>query len=155
VVRWNWTDEVWAPVGLKGFGLAFEMCPLGLVRGIVGGTAATKRLWLLPQDDGDGPYYRLRVVGFVSEIRVREIFRRFGVAETLDDQWLARTRERVLAENILAHGWIAMDEAVRDAVREARDCDLEMLGMTMERGCPWAWARVGGDARGADPVLGF
>lgn len=156
-----WTDEVWAPVGIKGFGLEYEMCPLGFVRRVVRGAGAPRRFWLLPleEPDGggpdDGPLYRLRAAGARAELRVRDIFRLFGVRAEADRAWLARTRTRALAENALAHGAAYACDALRQAVQEGGDVDMEMLALTIEHGCPWERARMGGDARGADPVLGF
>jgi hypothetical protein len=153
-----WTDEVWTPVGIKGFGLDYEMCPLGFVRRVVRGAGAARRFWLLPLEDaaGDGePLYRLCAAGARAELRVADIFRLFGVRAEADAAWLARARTRALAENALAHGAVYACESLRSAVQDGAEVDMEMLALTIEHGCPWERARMGGDARGADPVLGF
>lgn len=153
-----WTDEVWAPVGIKGFALDYEMCPLGFVRRVVRGLGRPRLFWLLPLDGaegGGGPFYLLRAGGARAELRVGHIFSLFGVRAEPDPAWLARTRVRALAENALAHGAIYACESLRRAVQEGDDVDMEMLALTIEHGCPWERARMRGDARGADPTLGF
>lgn len=180
---WQWTDAVWAPVAIKGFALDYEMCPLGYVRRKDSRPGAGP-LWLLPRDEGDGPFYRLRAGGDVAELYVRDILRLFGACPgsvpgavandgaddgavgpcersrgagrgvRIDAAWLADTRRRALAENARSRRW-DLDAARLAGLCEDGEADLEQLALTLERGCPWGRARLSGDARGADPVLGF
>lgn len=151
----RFAEEVWVPVSIEGFGPDYEMCSLGFVRRVFRGPGPVRRLWLLPLDEGDGPLYRLRGAGGVAELAVRDIIGQSGACAQLGAAWLRKARSRALAENAVANGDGFGSEALRQAVCEGDDIDMEMLTLTIEHGCPWERARMGGDARGADPVLGF
>lgn len=151
----RWSTVRWEPVPVKGFGEVFEMSPQGFVRRVLGGDDEGGHLWLLPVTEGDGPFYRLRHEGLGAELYVRRIFKAFGVPGRVDCGWVQRARERALAENAFVLGEANAWEAALQSVRAGGEIDLEMLVLTLNRGCPWEKAIMAGDARGADPVLGF
>ena len=149
----GWGEESWMPVPLRGFRLEFEMSPLGCVRRrSLDGTGC----WVRPSADlggGRGWGYRLECASGRAELAAVDIFGAFGVAEPRDAHGAARARAR-RANSRLRRELLTWDTLCR-LMLEAEERELDELLAAIDRGCPWERGRVRGDARGADPVLGF
>lgn len=151
------SDEVWVPVNVRGYGLRYEMCPMGYVRGAAA-QGAMSGLWLLPEESDAGPVYRLDGGGReegTAELAARDIVALFGGRAPDGPSWGRTLRARALAENALARGVRLGDDVRARVERGVEGFTLSALLDTLGRGCPWERARIQGDARDADPVLGY
>ena len=149
----RWGEDSWMPVPLRGLRLEYEMSPLGCVRRrSLDGTGG----WVRPTADlggGRGWGYRLGAASVRADLAAVDIFEAFGVAVPQDAHDAARARAR-LANVRLRRELLAGDTLCR-LMLEAEERELDGLHAAIARGCPWERGRVRGDARGADPVLGF
>ncbi|MBU1002389.1 MAG: hypothetical protein KKE73_07680 [Proteobacteria bacterium] len=145
--------EVWVPVNLRGFRINFEMNSAGSVR---------RR-----EDDGQGRFlvpeagprgswgYHLGCDGRETWLAAAEIFKAFGIEGDPAVAWQDQARRCAAAQNRLLEQRARLSDPLGTMLQEAEGETLLALLNTLSRGCPWERSRIGGDARGADPVLGF
>ncbi|BBD08763.1 hypothetical protein [Desulfovibrio ferrophilus] len=148
-------DEVWVPVNLRGFRIGFEMNGAGFVRCR---EREGQGRWLLPQaEHGDdaGLGYRLCFSGREGWLPLQDIFKAFGTRVEADWKWIDQTRLIVDAENRMLEERARLRDPLGAMLQEAEGDYLIALLNTLSRGCPWERSRIVGDARGADPILGF
>lgn len=148
-------DCVWVPVNVRGFRLAFEMNGSGFVRHRDGGGQGR---WLYPQrgvlhDQGEG--YVLTFAGREAWLPLEDAFAVKSDQGFEDDQWIQRACRVVDKQNRQLEERARLRDPLGTMLQEAEGDSLLALLNTLARGCPWERSRIGGDARGADPVLGF
>lgn len=151
--RHAWAEDDWVPVPMRGFRLEFEMAPNGCVRRTAeNGT----KYWQLPMDelgDGRGWGYRLACCGRTVDLQGGAIFRAFGVFPP--DGAAEYARIRAGRENRAVRRRVMQADPLCRLMLEGECGELDKLRDTLDKGCPWERGRMVGDARGADPVLGF
>lgn len=151
--RPSWDEESWAPVPLRGFRLDFEMAPDGCVRRLAEDGTPYWQQPLAHLGLGRGWGYRLASGGRIAVLEAAVIFRAFGVRQKEGAQKAARRRAQ--RENRRVCQAVSQADPLCRLMLEGDAEELERLHETLDKGCPWERARMGGDALGADPVLGF
>ncbi|WP_461210094.1 hypothetical protein [Desulfocurvus sp. DL9XJH121] len=149
-------SDVWVPVPVRGLRLGFEMNPAGHVRKT---TPVPGSRWLVPLPDlgdGRGWGYRLRQGGRECGLAASAIFEFFGPefqgqakSAFADAIGTARRENRRELDAYL------LREPLGALLLEGEPRHLDGLAAALASGCPWEWGRIRGDARGADPILGF
>lgn len=146
---------VWVPVNLRGFRINFEMNAAGFVRRR---EHDGQGRYLVPEPgvgQGAAPGYWLRCAGREAWLTASDVFGAFGARCEPDARWLAQTRRIVEARNRLIEQRARLRDPLGTMLQEAEGDTLLVLLNTLARGCPWERSRIRGDARGADPILGF
>jgi len=147
--------RVWIPVCLKGFRMSYEMSPEGFVRRR---ESDGQGRWLIPEhgaEAGKGPGYWLGTDQGRAWLDAGRVFAAFGLALGPDAGWLERTARAARLRNRVLEERARLRDPLGALLQEAEGDALTALLATLARGCPWERSRIGGDARGADPVLGF
>ncbi|NJB68516.1 hypothetical protein GGQ74_002189 [Desulfobaculum xiamenense] len=146
------------PVPVAGMQLCFEMCATGLVRRCGGAHRTGALPWLLPhaRSDADATVvFRLCVGGRTEVLELGRVFEAFGLARVPPPGWLDRARATVRELNVRHREEELGMERRHRVEREIEAEEGGELPEYMMQGCPWERGMVGGDAAGADPVIGF
>ncbi len=141
----------WIPVPVYGFRAAFEMNPAGHVRLTDPGAVGR---WLLPQHTPE-PGYTLCLHNERKFLPAAKIAETFGLKNTFFKGWVKKATACAKSKNSQEYAAYAVKHCLWRLLLDAEEEDMDNILRVMAKGCPWEQGRVGGDARGADPVLGF